>query len=124
MKSRKRMPEAPHSRFIMPKGATPLAGLGTTLAVTGAFVLAGELSRCADTAAALAAYERAMRPMVKQTQGVPKIAPRLMHPRTRVGIRLLHAALRLSTWPAVVKAATRLFARPPVQPDLSRYGTA
>ncbi len=104
--------------------ATPLAGIGTTLAVTGAYILAGELSRSDDVAGALAAYERTMRPMVERAQGVPKIAPRLMHPRTRTGIRMLHAALRLSTKPGLLKLATRLFARPQAEPDLSRYQDA
>jgi len=102
--------------------ATPLAGIGTTLAVTGAYVLAGELARAGgDVAAAFGAYEAAMRPMVKDGQGVPKIGPRLMHPRSRTGIRLLHAALGFAARPAVRGAAAKLFARAPKQPDLSRY---
>ena len=122
-----RMPRWSHRRVVLTGDAawcvTPLAGLGTTLAVTGAYVLAGELSRSDDVLGALAAYERAMRPMVTKTQGVPKIAPRLMHPRTRFGIRLLHAALNLSTRPSLQKLATKLFASPQTEPDLSRYET-
>ena len=57
--------------------ATPIAGYGTTLAITGAFVLAQELNRSTDVRAAFAAYEQAMRPMVEDAQGVPRIAPRL-----------------------------------------------
>jgi 2-polyprenyl-6-methoxyphenol hydroxylase-like FAD-dependent oxidoreductase len=101
--------------------ATPLAGIGTTLAITGAYVLAGELQRGGDTATALAAYEAAMRPMVEEGQGVPKIGPRLMHPRSRLGIRLLHGALSAASKPAVRGFATRIFAREPKSPDLSRY---
>jgi 2-polyprenyl-6-methoxyphenol hydroxylase-like FAD-dependent oxidoreductase len=66
-------------------GVTPLAGIGATLAITGARVLAGEMARGDDLPGAFAAYERAMRPMVEEAQGVPKLAPRLMHPRTRPG---------------------------------------
>ena len=44
--------------------ATPLAGIGATLAVTGGYVLAGELALTDDVAAGFAAYEAAMRPMV------------------------------------------------------------
>ncbi|MDQ1080259.1 FAD-dependent monooxygenase [Pseudoroseomonas cervicalis] len=101
--------------------ATPLAGIGTTLAITGAYVLAGELRRQADPAAAFAAYEAAMRPMVREGQGVPKLAPRLMHPQSRLGIRLLHGALALASRPAIRDRAVRLFAREPAAPDLSRY---
>jgi 2-polyprenyl-6-methoxyphenol hydroxylase-like FAD-dependent oxidoreductase len=101
--------------------ATPLAGIGTTLAVTGAYVLAGELHRNADLPTALAAFEAAMRPMVEKGQGVPKIGPRLMNPDSRLGIRLLHGALRVASRPAVRGLATKLFAREPEGPDLAGY---
>jgi len=102
--------------------ATPLAGIGTTLAVAGGFVAAGELARCGgDVGAGLAAFERAMRPMVEDGQGVPKIGPRLMNPDSRPGIRLLHAALNVAARPAVRGLAARLFSREPRAPDLSVY---
>ncbi|MGU3537781.1 FAD-dependent oxidoreductase [Methylobacterium sp. A54F] len=105
--------------------ATPLAGIGATLAVTGACVLANELAEAfagtGDVRAALSAYERAMRPMVEQAQGVPKIAPKLMNPKSRLGIRLLHGALRLASRPGLRDRAERLFARDPKAPDLSGY---
>ncbi len=101
--------------------ATPLAGIGTTLAITGAFVLAQELSRTSDVADAFARYERAMRPMVEEGQGVPKLAPKLANPKSRLGIRLLHGALRVASKPALRRAAGRLFSRPPKAPDLAAY---
>ena len=101
--------------------ATPLAGIGTTLAITGAYVLASELRRTDDIATALAAYERAMRPMVEDGQGVPKIAPKMMNPHSRIGIRLLHGILGVASNPAIRGVASKLFAREPKAPDLSRY---
>lgn len=101
--------------------ATPLAGAGATLAVTGGYVLAAELARAGDAVQAFAAYEEAMRPMVEEAQGVPKIAPRLMNPHSRLGIALLHGALGVASRPALRNIAAKLFARPPKQPDLSKY---
>ncbi|MBE7199847.1 MAG: FAD-dependent monooxygenase [Parafilimonas terrae] len=101
--------------------ATPLAGIGTTLAVTGAYVLAGELDRDDDVTAALGRYEAAMRPMVEDGQGVPKIAPRLMHPRSRLGIHLLHGVLAVASQPTVRNLAAKLFAGETKAPDLSAY---
>jgi 2-polyprenyl-6-methoxyphenol hydroxylase-like FAD-dependent oxidoreductase len=101
--------------------ATPLAGIGTTLAITGAYVLASELNRTEDVPVALAAYEQAMRPMVDDGQGVPKIGPRLMNPHSRLGINLLHGALNIASKPALRGLAAKLFAREPKAPDLSRY---
>lgn len=100
---------------------TPLAGIGTTLAITGAFVLAQELSRTQDVRAGFAAYERAMRPMVEQGQGVPKIAPKLANPKTRLGIRLLHGTLRVASTRFVRRVFGKLFSRSPKAPDLSTY---
>ncbi|MGI4730687.1 MAG: tryptophan-rich sensory protein [Janthinobacterium lividum] len=103
--------------------ATPIAGYGTTLAVTGAYVLAQELIRSADVLAALAAYEQAMRPMVEDAQAVPKIAPRLANPHSRIGIRLLHGALSVASRPAVRGIAGKLFGGGSKDIDLSRYDT-
>jgi len=101
--------------------ATPLAGIGATFAVTGAYVLAGEIARHDDPAAAFDAYETAMRPMVEQGQGVPKIGPRLMNPHSRLGIHLLHGALQLASLPAVQSLTAKLVNRKLDAPDLSRY---
>lgn len=101
--------------------ATPIAGIGTTLAITGAYVLAAELERSGDVVAAFTAYEKAMRPMVEDAQGVPKIAPKLMNPHSRLGIRLLHGALGLASRPAVRSVTGKLFGGGGKEPDLSQY---
>lgn len=101
--------------------ATPLAGIGTTLAVTGAYVLAEELARHNAAADAFAAYERQMRPMVEDGQGVPKIAPRLMHPKSRLGIRLLHGTLGLASRPPLRTLAAKAFGGAGKEVDLSVY---
>ncbi|MEH3123530.1 MAG: tryptophan-rich sensory protein [Sphingomonas phyllosphaerae] len=103
--------------------ATPIAGYGTTLAITGAYVLAQELIRSTDVPAAFAAYEMAMRPMVEDAQGVPRIAPRLANPHSRLGIRLLHGALSVASRPAVRGAVGKLFGGRSKDVDLSRYDT-
>ncbi len=103
--------------------ATPIAGYGTTLAVTGAYVLAQELIRSTDVRVALAAYEQAMRPMVEDAQGVPKMAPRLANPHSRLGIRLLHTVLNAASRPAVRGVAGKLFGGRSKDVDLSRYYT-
>lgn len=81
--------------------ASPISGMGTSLGLCGAYVLAGELSRHADHVCAFAAYEKLMRPYVVQAQSVPKFAPRLASPHSRFGIALGHAVLRLATAPGL-----------------------
>ncbi|WP_127169955.1 FAD-dependent monooxygenase [Xanthomonas sp. BRIP62415] len=101
--------------------ATPLAGIGATLAVTGGYVLANEIARAATLEQAFAAYAAAMRPMVDQGQGVPKIGPRLMNPHSRLGIQLLHGALKFASQPSIQNIATKLMTPSMQAPDLSHY---
>ena len=103
--------------------ATPIAGYGTTLAVTGAYVLSQEVIRATDVRAALTAYEQVMRPMVEDAQNVPRIAPRLANPHSKLGIRLLHGALNVASRPAVRGVAGKLFGGRSKDVDLSRYDT-
>lgn len=100
---------------------TPMGGIGATLAVTGAYVLAGELALHPSPRDAFAAYEAAMRPMVDQGQGVPKIVPRLMNPHSATAVGVLHGVLKLATRPAVLSATAKLSDRDLKGPDLSRY---
>lgn len=120
-----RMPRWSKGRVVLVGDAawcvTPLGGIGATLAITGAYVLAGEMALHDDPATAFAAYERAMRPMVTQGQGIPKFVPRLAHPRTRLGIALVHGVLAILTRPILGKLATRFLMPSPKEPDLSRY---
>ncbi len=115
-----------HHRHVVLTGdaawcATPLAGAGTTLAVTGAYVLAGEIQRARNLDEAFERYEAVMRPVVEDVQGVPKIGPRLMNPHSRLGIALLHAVLGAASHPPLRELFARLFAKPPLAPDLSMY---
>ncbi|MFC7052774.1 FAD-dependent monooxygenase [Hansschlegelia quercus] len=102
--------------------ASPISGMGTSLALVGAYVLAGELSRHEDHEAAFAAYERIMRPYVEQAQNVPKLGPRIAQPQTRFGIALQQWALDLSTKPLVKSVATKLMSSKPEKIDLPNYG--
>lgn len=104
--------------------ATPLAGIGTTLAVTGAYILAGEMSRSDDVGRAFAAYEGAMRPMVERAHRIPKVFSRVMNPHSRAGIRLLHAVLHLASRPVVRALTRKRFAGPRAEPELPRYDSA
>ncbi|NWJ69278.1 FAD-dependent monooxygenase [Pseudonocardia sp. ICBG1122] len=77
---------------------SPMGGGGTSLALIGAYVLAGELaSRPGDTAGALRRYEEMLRPATEQAQKLPPL--RLANPRTRAGIAALRAAARVATSP-------------------------
>lgn len=81
--------------------ATPLTGLGTSLALVGAYVLAGELA-AADGAHAPAfrRYDTVMRPYVTQAQELPPGGAAGYAPSGRLGIRLRDFSMRSMTrWP-------------------------
>ncbi|PZG12573.1 FAD-dependent monooxygenase [Nonomuraea aridisoli] len=105
--------------------ASPLSGMGTTLALTGAYILAGELLTAADHRTAFARYEALMRPYAHNAQRLVPGFPRIAHPRSRLGVRTLRAALRLATSPPVREAvhrASALFPRHPAERiDLPHY---
>lgn len=100
---------------------TPLSGIGTSLAMVGGYVLAGELAKTDDVATALAAYERVMRPFVKQGQDLPKIVVRMLWPHSTIGLTLLHGALRLASTPLVRNVINNGFARDASAIDLPDY---
>ena len=101
--------------------ATPLGGVGATLAICGAYVLAGELGTNGDVHDAFRKYENVMRPFVKKAQGIPKIVPRLVHPRTRMGIAALHGVLRIMASPSLQKVSGGLVAGNAEAADLPHY---
>ncbi|RSN54440.1 FAD-binding monooxygenase [Amycolatopsis sp. WAC 04182] len=103
--------------------ASPLSGMGTSLALVGAYVLAGELSRHPDHRDAFRAYETIMRPYVTQAQNVSWFAPRLASPKTRTGIRLLTTLAGLATNPTISRLTSRFTTPPADAIDLPSYPT-
>jgi 2-polyprenyl-6-methoxyphenol hydroxylase-like FAD-dependent oxidoreductase len=76
--------------------ATP--GFGTSLAIIGGYVLAGELlSHPGDVKTALERYEEIMLPFAKNSQGGDN-AMQLLNPQTLWGIRIRNAILGFVTW--------------------------
>jgi 2-polyprenyl-6-methoxyphenol hydroxylase-like FAD-dependent oxidoreductase len=97
---------------------SPISGMGTSLALVGAYVLAGELARHAHHRDAFASYERIMRPYVERAQKLAPGVPRLMFPKTKLGLALFDLVLRLSSGPLF----SRAFASPPADAiDLPDY---
>lgn len=100
---------------------TPLTGIGTSLAMIGGYVIAGELANGAAPAAAFAAYERIMRPYVKKGQRLPGIVPRILWPHTRFGLAFLQRAMRVAGSPLVKKLINNGFARASHELELPSY---
>lgn len=82
-------------------------GMGTTLSLVGAHILAGELARTIEPAAgaghgysipdAFARYEEMLRGYADSAQGLPPGGARLLHPSSKAGVRAVRAALRVAS---------------------------
>ncbi|MFD4668330.1 FAD-dependent monooxygenase [Lentzea sp. NPDC058450] len=75
----------------------PAIGGSTSLAVLGAYVLAGELSRGDDFAAAFARYEKEMRPIVHGSRAFALGVAKTLIPATRAGVWGLTRGMQLVT---------------------------
>ncbi|MBZ4324458.1 FAD-dependent monooxygenase [Streptomyces huiliensis] len=74
---------------------SPLTGLGTSLALVGAYVLAGELAAAGgDHRVAFPRYDRVMRPYVDRAQELPPGGAAGFAPASALGIRLRNLSIR------------------------------
>ncbi|KAK3186813.1 hypothetical protein K4F52_004559 [Lecanicillium sp. MT-2017a] len=88
---------------------TPLSGVCTSLAFIGAYVLAGELSIHDDNVdAALAGYEKNLRPAVQELQKLPLGVPDYWLQESALGVRMLHMVFTVVTTPAVAWALEKM----------------
>lgn len=98
-------PRYPSGRVVMigdaAASATPISGMGTTLALSSAYILAAELARSpSNHQVAFERYERIMRPIAEKAQHLPGFIPVAAHPRTRWGVAILRglAAIVGTLW--------------------------
>jgi 2-polyprenyl-6-methoxyphenol hydroxylase-like FAD-dependent oxidoreductase len=106
--------------------SSPVSGMSTSLALTGAYVLAGELATHPHSTA-FARYDRIMRPYVEQAQKLPPGTPRIANPRSRSGVAVMNTVLRIAASPTIGRLgglSSRLFTPPAEAIDLPTYRAA
>lgn len=87
---------------------TAITGMGTSLAVIGAYVLAGELAKNDDYSQAFAAYEQKFRPFVTSVQKLPPGTPWVVHPKYKWGVAVLNTFISIAA-SGFVKKVMNLF---------------
>ncbi|KAE9993721.1 hypothetical protein EG327_003731 [Venturia inaequalis] len=93
---------------------SPISGMGTTLAIVGAYILAGEIAKTPhDPEQAFGSYEKIMRPFVTKGQKLLPGAPQWVNPGSAFGIKILHSFLGFVSWSGVLTFAES-FVGPPV----------
>lgn len=101
--------------------ATPISGMGTSLSLIGAYLLAGELTAHADHTAAYVAYEKQMRPIAVEAQKLSPGAPRIINPISQLGVRVFRTAVRLAATAPVRPLVNRLMFSHADTPELPKY---
>ena len=84
--------------LVLGDAAFATFGVGTTLAIESAYMLAGELSKIQssnDVPQALEKYEEVYRPLYAKMEELPPGYPQLVFPQTAWGLRLRDSALWL-----------------------------
>ncbi|MDH0730195.1 FAD-dependent monooxygenase [Pseudomonas sichuanensis] len=97
--------------------ATPISGMGTTLAIVGAYLLARSLLENSTHAQAFCSYENKMRPYVKKAQAYNHWTIRLEQPDTKSGINFFYTLKRIDQHPAI-NLVKSLFNSNKYNPDL------
>jgi 2-polyprenyl-6-methoxyphenol hydroxylase-like FAD-dependent oxidoreductase len=88
--------------------ATGPTGFGTSIAMTGGYVLAGELGKHGGNVdAGLRAYEERMRPLISDAQKIPPFVGTIMAPQTRWGIWIRNHIFMLVAWSGVAEFVQR-----------------
>jgi 2-polyprenyl-6-methoxyphenol hydroxylase-like FAD-dependent oxidoreductase len=79
---------------------TPLAGMGTSMSLVGAYVLAGELAAAKTPEEAFAAYQREMADYVAEGTQLPPGGVEMFAPNGRLMIRMRAMSMRMmGAWP-------------------------
>jgi len=109
-----KVPNLSRGRFVLVGDAGYAAGPtggGTSLALTGAYLLAGELSKHpGDLKAGLRAYEDQMRPIINELQKIPPFLATFMMPQTTWGIWLRNEAFAIIAWSGIAELAQKYMA--------------
>ena len=99
------MPRWSHGHVVLVGDAcyavSLLAGIGASLGVAGAYVLAEQLVRSASIPEALQRYEAVWRPVAEEKQQTGRDGARWFLPENMLQLRLRRAALRLARIPTV-----------------------
>ena len=86
-------------------------GAGTTLAIAGAYLLAGEVGKHkGNLAAGLRGYEEQMRPIIDDMQRVPPLVPGILAPQTAGGIWLRNNIFAFIAWSRILEFAQKYLA--------------
>ncbi|KAM3066119.1 hypothetical protein ACMFMG_010540 [Clarireedia jacksonii] len=87
---------------------SPISGMGTSVAIFGAYCLAGELATCrGEWDEGLKRYQEKMLPFVQNVQKLPPGAPAILNPQSEWGLWILYTILAFVSWTRVATLISR-----------------
>ncbi|KAH9906748.1 oxidoreductase [Xylariomycetidae sp. FL2044] len=109
-----KVPSLSRGRFVMVGDAgyaSGLSGVGTSLALAGAYLLAGEISKhgTGDLAAGLRGYEERMRPLINDMGQMPKYIGAFLGPQTSWGLWIRNQLFALIVGSRILDLAQKIF---------------
>jgi 2-polyprenyl-6-methoxyphenol hydroxylase-like FAD-dependent oxidoreductase len=100
-----------HFVLVGDAGYAAPTGTGTSLAMCGAYVLAGEIGRNKDNLTeALKAYEEVMRPIIDEHQKTPSFFSTAMAPQTTWGIWIRNTIFSFICWSGIIQFTQKYLA--------------
>lgn len=97
--------------------------MGTTLALNGAYNLAGALTRHPkDYTAAFNEYEEKMRPLVTGAQKLAPGMPRTFNPETAWGVWIMHNIVSFICWSQIRTVLIKYFGPPANAVTVDEHG--
>lgn len=116
-----KIPSLYNGRFVLVGDAGYAAGPtggGTSLALVGAYLLAGEIGKhTGDLAAGLKGYEQQMRPLIEEMQKIPPLVTTLLAPQTAWGIWLRNYAFAFIAWTGIAEFISKYLGSAFANPD-------
>ncbi|CZT08173.1 related to salicylate 1-monooxygenase [Rhynchosporium graminicola] len=101
---------------------SPISGMGTSCAIVGAYLLAGEIAKHGmDYEKAFLGYEEKLRPYVTKAQKLPPGAPGIINPQTQWGIAILRGLVGVVSRSGVTKLFDMLSAPQGQDERLTEY---
>jgi len=107
-----KLPSLSNGRFVVVGDAGYAAGPtggGTSLALSGAYMLAGEICKhgAGDLAGGLRGYEERMQPLLKDMQKIPPFVSSILCPQTAWGVWLRNHIFMLVAWSGIANFVQR-----------------
>lgn len=118
-----KVPNLYKGRFVLvgDSGYAGAAGMGTTLAMVGAYILAGEISKhSGNLKQALKNYEELMRPLINELQGLQPLFPLIIAPQSAWGLWIRNNILKFLSRTKMIEFGQRFMASAFANTDKSK----